>query len=255
LNLNSTPSTTANPATFSAPIQVVDSQGTSHTLTATFTNSGTGAWSYTLTIPPADVGSSGTTPSTVASGNLTFDSNGNLTGPALSTDPQTVKISGLADGAADMTIGWNLYGPSGSPNITQYDEPSAVSNTTQNGFPAGQINSVSLQNGGLMVATYSNGQQLTVGQLAVAAIGNPDSLTAVGNNDLAATASTATPAVGTAGTGSRGQIVAGALESSTVDIAQEFTNLLTFERSYQANSRVITTADQLLQETLNLVHA
>jgi flagellar hook protein FlgE len=105
------------------------------------------------------------------------------------------------------------------------------------------------------VATYSNGQQVTAGQLAVAAISNPDSLTAVGNNDLAASAQTAAPVVGTAGTGSRGQIVAGELESSTVDIAAEFTQLLTFERSYQANSRVITTDDQLLQETINLVHA
>ena len=77
----------------------------------------------------------------------------------------------------------------------------------------------------------------------------------MGNNNLAASATTATPAIGAANTGSRGQIVAGALESSTVDIAQEFTNLLSFERSYQANSRVITTADQLLQETLNLVHS
>ena len=121
-------------------------------------------------------------------------------------------------------------------------------------FAAGQISNVSLQNGGLLMAQYSNGQQVAVGQLAVATIANPDSLSSVGDNNLAATATTGTPAVGIAGTGSRGQITAGALESSTVDIATEFTNLLTFERGYQANSRVISTSDQLLQETLNLIH-
>jgi flagellar hook protein FlgE len=253
LNLDATASTATTPATFSAPIQVVDSLGDSHTLTATFTNTGTNAWSYTLTIPAGDLTGGGTTPATVASGNLTFDSSGNLTSPAAGT-PQAVSITGLADGAADMSVNWNFYGASGSPTITQYAEASGVSATNQNGYAAGTISSVGLQNGGLLVADYTNGQQLTVGQLAVASITNPESLTAVGNNDLAATAATATPVVGTANTGSRGQIVAGSLESSTVDIATEFTNLLTFERSYQANSRVITTADQLVQDTLNLVH-
>jgi flagellar hook protein FlgE len=252
LNLNATPSGTTTPATFSAPIQVVDSLGTQHTLTATFTNTGTGTWGYTLTIPAADLTTGGTTQ--VASGTLTFDPTGKLSTPALASDPQPVSITGLADGASNLTIGWNFYNPSGAPNITQLAEPSAVSTTTQNGFTAGQISSVSLQNGGLLVATYSNGQQVTAGQVALASIVNPESLTAVGNNNLAASASTAAPVVGTAGTGSRGSIVAGALETSTVDIAQEFTNLLTFERGYQANSRVITTDDQILQETVNLIH-
>ncbi len=253
-NLDATPSTSGSATTFSAPIQVVDSLGTSHTLTATFTNTGTGAWSYNLTIPASDLSAGGTTPATVASGTLTFDSSGNLTSPASGTGPQSVSITGLADGAADMSIGWNLYGASGAPAITQFAQASSVSGTSQNGFAAGQIGQVTMQNGGLLVANYSNGQQVTVGQLAVASINNPESLTAAGNNDLALSATSATPSVGAANTGARGQIVAGSLESSTVDIASEFTNLLTFERSYQANSRVISTADQLVQDALNLVH-
>jgi flagellar hook protein FlgE len=254
LNLDATPSTTTTASTFSAPIQVVDSLGTSHTLTATFTNTGSNAWSYSLAIPASDLAQGANT--TVATGNLTFNASGQLITPTAASDPQTVHITGLADGAAEMSIGWNLFNPTtGVSNITQFAEASAVSNTNQNGFTAGEISSVGLQNGGLLVATYSNGQQVTAGQLAVAAIGNPESLTSVGNNDLAASAQTAAPVVGTADTGSRGQIVAGALESSTVDIAAEFTQLLTFERSYQANSRVITTDDQIQQETINLIHA
>jgi flagellar hook protein FlgE len=251
LNLNAS---SATGATFTAPIQVYDSEGNSHTLTATFTNSGSNSWAYAVTIPAADLQAGGTT--SVATGTLTFDSNGNLLTPPASSDPQTVSITGLADGASDMTINWNLYNhPADTGTITQYAEASGVGGTTPNGSAAGQISNVSLQNGGLLVANYSNGQQLTVGQLALASISNPDSLLNVGNNTLQSAPDTATPAVGTASSGSRGQIVAGALESSTVDIAQEFTNLLTFQNSYQANSRVITTADQLLQETVNLIHA
>ena len=238
--------------TFSAPIQVFDSLGQSHTLTATFTNTGTNNWSYTLAVPASDLTSSGKT--TVASGTLTFNSAGQLTSPALSTDPQVVKVSDLADGAADMSINWSLYNPTtGGSNITQLSEASGLGGTSQNGFAAGQISNVALQNGGLLVANYSNGQTVTVGQLAVASIANPDSLTSVGNNYLQATTATSTPSIGAANSGARGQIVAGSLESSTVDIAQEFTSLLTFERSYQANSRVITVSDQLLQDTVGLI--
>ena len=252
LNLNSQVAAGASGATVTAPINVIDSQGDTHTLTVTYTKTATNTWSYAVTVPPGDLTSGSTTP--VATGTLTFDANGNLTSPTAAQDPQVLKIPGLADGAADMSINWNLY-QNGKPTITQFAEASGVSGTTQNGFAAGQISNVALQNGGLLVATYSNGQQLTVGQIAMASIANPDSLQEVGDNNLAATAQTATPAVGAAGTGSLGTIEAGSLESSTVNIAQEFTNLLTFQRSYQADSRVITTADELAQETVNLIHS
>lgn len=252
VNLNAGATTTGSSATFSTPVQVVDSLGNTHTLTATFNKTAANTWDYSLTIPSDDLSAGGTTP--LVSGTLTFDENGNLATPDPTTDPQTVSIAGLADGAADMSIAWSLYSPSGSSNITQFAQASAVGSTIQNGYAAGQINQVTLQNGGILMANYSNGRKIAVGQLAVASISNPDSLLSVGNNNLAAGADTGAPTIGTANTGSRGQIAAGALESSTVDIAQEFTNLLTFQRSYQANSRVITTTDQLLQETVNLIH-
>lgn len=250
LNLNAGSATNA---TFTAPIQVYDSEGTSHTLTATFTNAGSNSWTYAVTIPATDLQAGGTT--SVATGTMTFDSNGNLLTPPASAGPQTVSITGLADNASDMTINWNLYNSAGNGTITQYAEASGLSGTTQNGSVAGQISNVSLQNGGLLVANYSNGQNVTVAQLALASISNPDSLLSIGNNDLQASTTTATPAIGAANSGSRGQIIAGALESSTVNMSQEFVNLLSFQNSYQANSRVITTADQLLQETINLIHA
>lgn len=261
LNLNSQASTTGTDATFSAPIQVVDSQGSTHTLTVTFTKTDVNKWSYEVTIPGADVGQKDTT--SISKGTLTFDSNGQISDPAPTTDPttgkiippsETLKITGLADGAADMSIDWSLADAAGKSSITQLAQSSAVSGVMQDGAAAGQITKVDIENGGIVVAEYSNGKQVTVAQLALASIRNPQSLTSVGNNELAATASTAPPVIGTAGTGGRGQLVGGALESSTVDIAGEFTKLLTYERGYQAASRVITTTDQLMQETVNLIH-
>ena len=93
-----------------------------------------------------------------------------------------------------------------------------------------------------------------MGELAVASIANPTSLLQVGDNNLQAAAATAQAAIGASGTGGNGTIQGSSLEASNTDMAQEFTNLLTYERSYQAASKVITTADQLAQETVDLIH-
>ncbi|HUP03974.1 MAG TPA: flagellar hook protein FlgE [Bryobacteraceae bacterium] len=249
VNLNAA---TAADGTFSAPIQVIDSQGTSHTLTVTFTETSANNWKYAVTIPSADLQSGGTT--TLASSTLTFNPDGSLSDPDVKGSPVALKISGLADGAADVDINWNLYNADGSSMLTQYAEASGVSSTSQNGYSAGQISSFSLQNGGTLIAKYSNGQQITLGQLALANVPNPDSLVSVGNNELQSTVATGSITLGAAQSAGLGKITAGALETSTVDIANEFANLLTYERSYQAASRVITTNDQMLQGILELIH-
>jgi flagellar hook protein FlgE len=248
VNLNSA---TAVNGTFSAPIQVYDSLGQAHTLTVTYTETAPGAWSYAVTIPAADLTAGGAT--TVANGNLTFDVNGQLTAPAPGA-PINIAVAGLADGANNMSINWNVYNAAGTSELTQYAQSSALSNPTQDGFAAGQVSQVSIQNGGLVVANYTNGQQLIVGELAVASIANPTSLLQVGDNNLQAAAATAQAAIGASGTGGNGTIQGSSLEASNTDMAQEFTNLLTYERSYQAASKVITTADQLAQETVDLIH-
>ena len=253
LNLNATPSGTSTPASFSTPVQAVDSLGAIHTLTAKFTNTAVNTWTYSVTIPTAEVSTAGA--ATVGTGTLVFNASGQLSSPAATAVP-SLEVKGLVNGATDMAIAWNLYDPAtAASNITQFTQASAVSQIVQNGFPAGNISSVSLQDGGLLMASCSNGQQLTVGKLAVATVNNPTSLHAVGGNELVATALTGTPVVGQSGTGSAGTVLAGSLEKSTVDIAAAFTSLLTFQRSYQANSRAITTDDQILQETIQLIHA
>jgi flagellar hook protein FlgE len=254
VNLDSSATVGGTDGTYSAPIQVVDAQGGTHTLTVTFTKSSSGSnqWDYAITIPDADLTTpSGGTP--LASGTLAFDGTGKLTAPA-STDPAiAVKVAGLADGASDMTINWNLYDSNGNGLVTQFAQTSGVSATSQDGFQAGQISKVSISNGGLLVATYSNGQSATVGQIALASIENPASMLSVGNNNLQPTVDTSAPAIGAAGSGGRGQILGQSLEASTVDIATEFANLMAFQQSYQANSRVITTADQMTQDLIGLI--
>jgi flagellar hook protein FlgE len=255
VNLNAAGVANTPTGTFSTTIQAVDSLGVSHTLTFNFTQSGTpGTWNYEVDIPGADL-TSGTagTPSAVATGSLTFDANGNLTSP---TAPATVAIAatGLSDGANDMNINWNLATEdgNGTPLITQYAATSAVSAATQDGVPASQVTQVSIANGGAITAQFSNGNQVVIGQLALASISNPASLIADGQNNYEVGAETATPVVGVPNTGTLGTVEGGALEDSTVDIASEFTNLIVYQNSYEANSKVISTLDQVTQNLLNL---
>jgi flagellar hook protein FlgE len=187
-----------------------------------------------------------------ATGTLKFDSQGHLSDPA-SDAPVSIAIPGLVSGAADMSISWNLYNDSGVGRLTQFGQPNSPSANVQNGSPAAQVIKVGLGDGGKILAGYSDGSQVTVGQVAMAAVRNPDSMVAVGNNNYQISAKSATPAIGGPDTGGRGSIVGGALESSNVDIATEFTNMIVLQRDYEANARVVTTVDQLSQDTINLV--
>jgi flagellar hook protein FlgE len=254
LNLNSDAAVGTTDATFSSPIQVVDSEGQQHTLTVTYTETAAGTWGYNVTIPSADLTGGVGAATSVATGTLTFDANGNLLTPAAGA-PIAVPITGLADGAADMPLNWNLYDANGSPQITQYDSASSNLASSQDGTQAGQLTGISIGANGQLTATYSNGDNVAVAQLAVGTVLNPQSMQDLGNNTFGVTSATSIPAIGVPGTGSRGTVTGGALESSTVDIATEFTNLLIYERGYQANSKVITTEDQVIQTTLGLITA
>jgi flagellar hook protein FlgE len=189
----------------------------------------------------------------VANGTLQFGPNGVLSSPDVTTGAISIPITGLSDGAADLSLTWNLYDASANPLISQFDQQSANLASTQDGAAAGQLTSVNIGQGGSIMASYSNGNTVQIGQLALASVLNPDSLQDLGNNTFGVTTQTATPSIGTPGTGSRGQITGEALESSNVDIATEFTNMLTYERGYQANSKSLTTEDELIQTTVNLI--
>jgi flagellar hook protein FlgE len=247
-NLNATATTGT---TFATPIQVVDSLGNTQTLTVTFTQTAANTWGYDVTIPGEDVtGGTAGTPQSLGTGTLKFDSGGKLTSPAAGT-PAALKTSAtMADGAAILKINWNLYDATGNPLITQFAETSASSGTTQDGVQPGSATGVTLQNGGELVATYSNGKQVTIAQIAVASIANPDSMVAISNNKYTLGTDTLTPSVGAGGTGDRGNIIGGSIESSNVDMATQFTNLIVYQRGYEASSKVITTQNQMDQTLL-----
>jgi len=248
LNLDATATAGPPAATFTSSVEAFDSLGVSHVVTFSFTKSATAnQWNYSASLPAGDT----TSPSAPITGTLTFDANGKLTSPLSTDPPPVIAATGLTDGAADMSINWNLFN-SGVPRITQFAQPSATSAVAQDGGPAAKLASVGLSDGGQILARYSDGQQTVVGQLALATIRNPESLVAVGNNNFQTTALTALPAVGMPGTGGRGTVLGGSIESSTVDIAREFTSLIVFQRGYQANAKVITTVDQVSQDTINL---
>jgi flagellar hook protein FlgE len=250
LDLNLNAAGTAGPPaeTFSTSVEIFDSLGQSHNVTFRYTRSATpNQWDYSISIPDANL----TNPFTPVTGTLVFDSNGKLTAPSPADPSPSVAIAGFANGASDLTFNWNLYdGP--RARLTQFTQPSAVAALSQDGSPTANLVRVGLSDGGRILAQYSNGQQVVVGQLAMAMVRNPESLIAIGDNNFQLSARSALPAIGLPGTGGRGLVLGGAVEGSTVDIAREFTNLIVLQRGYQANSRVVTTADELSQETINL---
>lgn len=252
MNLNAAAENGQPEGTFSTAIEVVDSLGATHVLKVTMTKTTTaGEWDYSITIPSAEVGGTGTE-TELTTGTLTFDNNGVLTDPPSTAPTIDVPVTGFANGAADLALKWQLYTTTLAGRVTQFAQPSAVAANSQDGTVAASLVRVSLGDGGRILAQYSDGQQRVVGQVAMAAIRNPDSLIAQGNNNFQVSAETALPAIGVPGTGGRGAVIGSALESSTVDIAREFTNLIVFQRGYQANSRVVTAVDELSQETINL---
>jgi flagellar hook protein FlgE len=237
---------------FSAPLAVYDSLGATHVLTFSFTKSTSTDWDYDVLIPGEDL-ASGTpgTPSSLTNGTITFGPDGLVFAPA---PPGNVPIavSGLANGAADLAIDWNMFTPTSESLLTQYAQQSAVSSVDQNGEPAAQMIDIEVVTGGMLIARFTGGRQQAIAQLAVASIANPGSLASAGGNNFRLTSKSATPAIGPSGTGGRGEIKGASLESSTVDIASEFTKLIRYQRSYQAAAKLVTAADEITQETLNL---
>lgn len=249
MNLDASATAGPPPTTFSTSIEVYDSLGGSHVISVTFTKTANpGEWDYSMTIPDADLASPPFTPVT---GTIAFDASGRMTSPAVGGTMPAMTVTGLANGAADLNLTWNLYNGA-APRLTQFSQPSAVAANAQDGVPAAQLVRVGIGDGGRVLAQYSNGQQVAVGQLAMAAIRNPESMLAVGNNNFQLSARSALPAIGLPGTGGRGSIMGGSVEFSTVDIAREFTNLIVLQRGYQANARVVTAVDEISQETINL---
>jgi len=237
-------------ATYSSPMTVYDSLGESHALTIQYTNTAANTWTYSITLPAADTGGTGN-PTQVASGTLNFDSSGVLTSP--SGTVAGITISGLTDGAAKMSMTWDLNGSGGTPAITQQAAASATSETTQNGYTNGSLTGYSVLSDGTVQGQFSNKQTLALGQVAVASFANNQGLTQTADNNYQASFASGAAVVGVAGEGGNGTITGDSVEASNVNLSTEFANLIVAQQGYEANAKVLTTLNQVSQATLQVV--
>jgi len=234
---------------FQSPISVYDSLGNSHVLTVNYTMTAPGSWNYQVTIPSSEIqGGIGST-TTLGTGTLNFDSSGQLTS---STTPVTLAAGPLADGAAGMNLNWDLTDANGSSLLTQVASPSSNNATHQDGFAAGVLKTYTILSDGTVEATFSNGQTEGIGQVAVASFANPEGLTLDGDNQYSATAASGAAVIGAAGTAGRGTIAGSSVEQSNVDMATQFSDLIVYQRAYEANAKAITAFDQMEQATLQM---
>jgi flagellar hook protein FlgE len=231
---------------FSTPVTMYDSLGEAHLATVNYTKTGANTWDYAVTLPAGDA--TGTTGNT---GTLTFNSSGQLVTPA--GNVAGISFTGLADGASNMSMNWNLLDASGNSTIGQSTATSASTGTSQDGFASGVYESFAVDSAGVLTASFSNGHTLNVGQLAVASVTNEQGLTMIGNNDYQTTASSGAASIGVAGSGGRGTIEDDTLEGSNVDIATEFSDLIVAQRSFEANSKTVTTFDTITQDTISMI--
>jgi flagellar hook protein FlgE len=246
-NLDSETAVGASATSSSLPIY--DSLGEAHTLTVSYTKTAANTWNYTVTVPSADLtGGVGTT-TTVGSGTLNFDTSGAL---ASTTNVVSIAIPGLADGAANLAIS-GPFGTAANPTITQTSLASATSATSTDGLAAGTLKSYAVGTDGTINGTFSNGQTLALGQVAVASFANSQGLVATGGNNYAASASSGSAVIGIAGTGGRGTIIGGSIEMSNVNIATEFAKLIEAQQAYSANAKSVTTFNSVSQATLQML--
>jgi flagellar hook protein FlgE len=136
--------------------------------------------------------------------------------------------------------------------MTQLQDGNTVSAVENDGHPTGTLSSFTVGSNGLITGSYSNGVQEALGQIALATFANPSGLSLVSQNLMSESANSGIPQVGVPGAGSRGQINGGQLELSNVDLSVQFTDMIRAERGFQANSRIITTSDEMLQDLVNL---
>jgi flagellar hook protein FlgE len=212
-------------------------------------------WSVVVTGTPAG---SVTTTTLLPAASVSFDATGNMLTPALSGTPQRRFLTVPANGATG-TNAFNLdFGgllPSGITDplrATGFADTRSINAVTQDGSAEGTLESFSIGQDGLISGAYSNGRSKPIGQIALALFSNPEGLEKSGGNNFIETVNSGLPQIGVASIGGRGLMAAGALEMSNVDLAQEFTNLIVGQRGFQANSRVITTSDEILQELVNI---
>jgi flagellar hook protein FlgE len=235
-------------------ITIFDSMGNRHELLARFEKLEEGqGWSlkvymnYQAGDPDADPPIEESDP--IYEETITFDERGRLREPASSP---TITVANLPGGAEDLEIELSFGDPGSLHGLTQFASPSTVVLREQNGYTMGDLQRISVDKTGTITGAFTNGETLTLAQIILADFNNPSGLIRTGDNMYSVSANSGAPVLGTALEGSQSMITSGALEMSNVDLAQEFTSMITAQRGFQSNARVITTSDEMMQELVNL---
>jgi len=247
LNLNSTESVPAiafdenNPASYNnaTSTTVYDTLGNPHTSTMYFRKTADNTWENHMFIDGTSV-----TQATNPAFTMVFSTSGALTTPA--AGKITLDAHTPTGGAADITLNLDFTG------TTQFGASFGVNNLSQDGFASGRLSGVDIDTEGVVFARYTNGQSASLGKVALAKFNNQQGLRQIGGSDWAESFQSGAVQLGEAGTSSFGQIQSGALEASNVDIAEQLVNLITAQRSFQANAEVISTADTVTQTIINI---
>jgi flagellar hook protein FlgE len=234
--------------TVTTGIQVFDVQGTSHSVNLVFQKQSNNVWNLTASIPASE----GTLTDNLVTG-ITFNDDGSfrqVTGIGAGNPTLTMQINGLAN---PQTIGFNFGSLNGFNGLTQVGGSSSAIAKDQDGYEAGFLTNISVDQDGIINGVFTNGRTLPIAQLAIATFANPSALLRQGNNYFGLSSESGNPLLGAALSDGRGSIQEKALETSNVDIALEFTRLIIAQRGFQMNARTITASDQVLQELANII--
>jgi flagellar hook protein FlgE len=233
---------------FQHAVRVFDSRGDAHDVTLFFTRTGDNTWALNVGADDGEfAGGTAGNLRLLSSGSITFNPDGTLASVSGNT------VNATFAGANPQAITFNVGTPGSATGLSQYASPFGVSELSQDGFGAGGLASLSVDDSGIVVGTFDNGEVRPLFQLAIAQFTAPEGLTPAGSQLYRASLASGEAAIATAGVAGNGTIVSAALEQSNVELAQEFINLITTQRSFQANTRVITTSDNILGELVNIV--
>jgi flagellar hook protein FlgE len=222
-------------------ITVYDAQGATDELTISYTKATPSTWTFSVAVADGTTVSGGT-------GTLTFDNQGRLTVPV----PAAPFVFTPSSGAADVSIDMDFGTANSIGGLSQFAASSTAVLKEQDGYTMGDLERFSIDQTGTITGAFTNGVTLTLGQLALADFNNPAGLIRTGDNMFTVSSNSGSAVLGFAGEGSQSTITSGALEMSNVDLAQEFTQMITAQRGFQSNARVITTADEMLNELVQL---
>ena len=245
---------------FSTTFNFTDSKGGTQTATIDFCNTGNNTWAFEVNYSPAsNVGGTGSGPALLTGGTMTFNSDGSLqsitdpTGNSETTVPVALNFSGGNTGLANQTFNLNLGTPGGVGNpggtdgFTDYSSNDVLTSSKFDGQAGGTVSGVTIGKDGTVTAQFSNGQTKNVFQIPLVTFANANGLAPVSGDAWQASTASGGAVYNAPTTGAAVSIQSGALEGSTVDLATEFTNLITSQRAYSAGARIVTTADQMLQ--------